>query len=214
VTLGVMTAQLVDAAGAALGLPFPVTHSAPPQRHQEVAWNGQEFLVVWSEATGLFMGRLTADGNPIDGRGVQIANEDAAPLGFAVAFDGHAFIITWTDVSALFAQRVRSDGAVDGTPVIVGEQSRPYFINRALPATVAEAASWHGSTVVRCAARCFAMACRRLPPNSSRSPNMLPSLRSSSMAATTSLPWRHRSLLRHRVHGTVYPLAAMSGCFA
>src|SRR6202171_2542715 len=58
-TFGVMSAQLLDGAGAARGAPFPLTHSAPPQRHQEVAWSGQEFLAVWSEATGLFMVRLT-----------------------------------------------------------------------------------------------------------------------------------------------------------
>jgi hypothetical protein len=131
-TYGVSSAQIVDAAGSPRGAPFPVTRSAPPQRHQEVAWSGREFLAVWSEVSGLFMGVLAADGSPLSGRGVQIVSNNVDPLYFAVAFDGRAFIVTWNEGITFFALRVRPDGTVDGTPAILGRTTRGSPINPVL----------------------------------------------------------------------------------
>ena len=118
-TLDVMTGQLLEPGGAPRGDPFPVTYSAPVQRHQEMAFDGHQFLAVWSEASGLYAARVTADGSAMSGRGVPIASNALAALPFALAFDGREFVLTWSEGDKLLAARLRGDGAADGEPVVV-----------------------------------------------------------------------------------------------
>ena len=128
VTLDEMTAQLLDGAGTPRGAPFAVTHSRPVQRRQEVAFDGNELLAVWSEATGLYMARMTADGETTSGRGVPILQKGLDKLFFRVAFDGREFVVVWNQSTNVYAQRVRGDGTFDGAPVLVAETKSPESI--------------------------------------------------------------------------------------
>ena len=124
-----MSAQLFDADGARRGTAFPMTWSAAPQARQEIAWDGSELLAVWAEASGLFMGRLSGDGTPLDGRGREIVSTTSDLPPFAVAYDGSRFVVAWGAGPTVMALRVRTDGTVDGEPVVAGGSLlRPYGV--------------------------------------------------------------------------------------
>ena len=76
----------------------PIAVSANAQYSPRAATNGRNIAVVWSESDGIYAGRLTLDGQMLDGRGIRIAGATAgAP---DIVFDGSNYLIGWSERSA------------------------------------------------------------------------------------------------------------------
>jgi hypothetical protein len=89
-----------------------------------VAWDGKEFLVVWSDTVGIggprdIRGaRVHPDGTFLDGRGgfpiAALPGEQRTP---DVVWTGRRFLVVWSDGRSgerdIYGARVRSDGRVD-----------------------------------------------------------------------------------------------------
>jgi hypothetical protein len=91
-----------------------VSRSAAPQGSSAVAFDGQNFFVVWAEARNgtseIFGGRLTRNGKRLDGAGIPIATGgEIAP---AVAWNGTEFLVVWEQPYEILGARVLPDGTV------------------------------------------------------------------------------------------------------
>jgi large repetitive protein len=75
----------------------PLARSANAQYGPHAATNGRNIAVVWSESDGVYTGRLTLDGQMLDGRGIRIANAGGSP---DIVFDGTNYLIGWAERSA------------------------------------------------------------------------------------------------------------------
>jgi hypothetical protein len=102
-----------------------------------VAFNGQEFLVVWEddrESTTNFLicqiygARVLTDGHVLDTNGFKITTNQISRTAPAVASDGNGFFAVWVDwdrtsnsIADIFGSLISSDGVVgnpDGIPLV------------------------------------------------------------------------------------------------
>ncbi|AKJ02040.1 putative lipoprotein [Archangium gephyra] len=106
-----------------------------------VAWNGKEFLVVWSDSRGdhlrtpdIYGARVKPDGTVREPLGFPISAAPGAQTEPDVVWTGRRFLTVWTDhrgeTSDIRGARVRSDARVDdpeGLPIATtsGEESAP-----------------------------------------------------------------------------------------
>ncbi|WP_257449381.1 choice-of-anchor C family protein [Archangium lipolyticum] len=95
-----------------------------------VAWNGREFLVVWSDSRGgletpdIYGARVAADGSVTAPLGFPISTAPGAQIDPDVTWTGRRFLTVWEDRrgggSDIFGARVRRDTRVDdpeGLPI-------------------------------------------------------------------------------------------------
>ncbi|XXF80005.1 hypothetical protein P2318_09705 [Myxococcaceae bacterium GXIMD 01537] len=99
-----------------------------------VAWDGKQFLVVWSDTIGgvdspdIYGGRVTADGRIVgDSEGFAISDAPGAQRTPDVTWTGRRFLTVWADNREgefrIFGARVRKDTTVDdpdGIPISTG----------------------------------------------------------------------------------------------
>lgn len=90
-----------------------VSAAAAQQTSARIAFGGSCYLAVWLEVRGpdgveLRAGRLSLDGTPLDGEGIQLADHIAAPP--QVVFDGQNFVIAWTDGNAIVINQMTTGG--------------------------------------------------------------------------------------------------------
>ena len=103
-------ATVVDSVSLQRSNAIQMSRSAVPQYQPALAFNGRTYLAVWSEPAGLFAGRLTLDGQQLDGRSIQLS-----PTGGAVraTFDGENYLVAFTTPSGslwtLSTIRIRPD---------------------------------------------------------------------------------------------------------
>jgi hypothetical protein len=104
-----------------------------------VAWDGKQFLVVWSdERSGdggdIFGNRVKKDGTVLDGRGVALIAAPAGQVRPDVTWTGERFLLVWEDGRGgepdIFGARVRGNLRVEeptGFPITThpGAQSAP-----------------------------------------------------------------------------------------
>ncbi|OJT18372.1 hypothetical protein BO221_40580 [Archangium sp. Cb G35] len=106
-----------------------------------VAWNGKEFLVVWTDSSGgvdtpdIFGARVKEDGTVLDRDGFPIGVASGAQRTPAVVWTGRRFLVVWGDMRNgtdwdIYGARVRSDRRVDdpmGIPISTasGDQRFP-----------------------------------------------------------------------------------------
>ncbi|PTL78455.1 hypothetical protein [Vitiosangium sp. GDMCC 1.1324] len=104
-----------------------------------VAWDGKQFLVVWSDERGgdggdIFGNRVRKDGTVLDGRGVPLITAPAGQVNPDVTWTGERFLVVWEDSRGgepdIFGARVRRDLSVEeptGFPIAAhpGAQSAP-----------------------------------------------------------------------------------------
>ena len=79
-----------------------VSSAAPMQADPALAWNGRDFLVVWTEQRqhrewDLYAARVSASGAIRDGTGIPIATGPGGPWYAAVAWSGRHFLVVWAD---------------------------------------------------------------------------------------------------------------------
>src|SRR5205807_2949418 len=113
---------------------IPATLSWSPQQDPAVAWDGENYLVVWSGgaatgAWGIYAGRVTPSGQLLDGAGfpVSLGRAHAYPK---VAWNGTNFLVVWqgrgTDYTyRTYAARVTPGGQVlDQNGILVSPSSQ------------------------------------------------------------------------------------------
>jgi hypothetical protein len=83
---------IVDSNGKAKSAAFDVTQSAALQQHPAIATGGPNDLVAWQERSGIYAARVTPDGRPLDGRGIEISQSPGVPK---VVYDGTSYVVAW-----------------------------------------------------------------------------------------------------------------------
>lgn len=130
----------LDAGGAAIdALPFPIAKDPGDQSAPVVAWNGQSWLVVYSNqvdpGSGYFAyefaaRRVSPSGQVLDAAPIQLAT-DSTGGNFGVGSVGGGWVVAYTGYSAgnngITAKRVAADGSVlDPAGVVVSPPT--YYI--------------------------------------------------------------------------------------
>ena len=97
------------------------TASAQAQSYARAAFDGEYYLVVWTDhrcsfKDDVYGARLTADGVLLDSAGIPISLEAVNQSRPSVAFDGTDFLVVWSDTRGgyydIYGARVTHDGEV------------------------------------------------------------------------------------------------------
>ena len=101
---------------------IPVTTAAGEQTAADVAFDGTNYLVTWTDSssingTDVVGARVTTGGTVLDPNGIPISNPANDQESAAVAFDGTNYLVTWEDRRAdaaldIWGARVSPDGTV------------------------------------------------------------------------------------------------------
>ncbi|HEX7678350.1 MAG TPA: hypothetical protein VF713_09510 [Thermoanaerobaculia bacterium] len=83
-----LTSTIVKPTGATQ--PVTVAVSANSQHNVAIARGSANYLTVWAEKEGIYAGRLSLDGQPLDGRGTLIDSGTGTP---SVIFDGMSYLV-------------------------------------------------------------------------------------------------------------------------
>lgn len=122
-------AQFINSAGNLVGAAFPVSGAAGDQAARGAAFDGTNFLVIWSAADGLRGRRLSAAGNLLPGE-LEFTTEDVQEAA-AVAYGNDQYFVTWvegTDGAHVAKGRMVSpSGQLGG--VLLLSQTSSYFYN-------------------------------------------------------------------------------------
>jgi hypothetical protein len=128
---------------------IPISTAAGSQTAPAVAWNGTDFLVVWSDGRSgvtspdIYGTRVSGGGTVGDPAGVAISTAAFSQTAPAVAWNGTDFLVVWTDsrsgtaFSDVYGSRVSSAGSVlepAGIPVTTAANSQS-----------APAVAWNGA---------------------------------------------------------------------
>jgi hypothetical protein len=115
--------MFVNAAGAVpQAEPTPLAAGPNLQEGARAAWDGTNYLVVWSDLRDGLLGwdvygmRVSPSGAPVDARAFAIAKTTTDEQSPAVAWNGHEYLVAWHSIDGIFAERVDASGALlDGT---------------------------------------------------------------------------------------------------
>lgn len=95
------------------------------QLYPKVAWNGETWLVQWSDARGkgdlddLYAARVTPEGAVLDPDGIRIAGGEGLG-GHDLVWTGSEHIVTWNLGCEVYTERLDEDGApLDAQPTLV-----------------------------------------------------------------------------------------------
>ena len=124
------------------GMDEPVIVSEPGFHHlPAVAWNGTNWLVVWTEWFALFdspvdvvAARVSEEGELLDPFGIVISRENPPWASPAVASNGKDFLVVWVpddfpDGPAVHGARVNSEGQVmDDVPIVISRSGREHLV--------------------------------------------------------------------------------------
>ena len=129
--------QVLDVFGIA------ISDSAGDQTDPAVAWNGQEYLVAWSDRRAasqhIYAARVRPDGLVIDRQGIPLSGTTGAQAYPKVASDGLGWLVVWQDVRAsspdIYCCKVHGGGAL----------SRVYGVATRLDNEECPDVAWNGS---------------------------------------------------------------------
>lgn len=80
---------------------FPISTGASWEAYPEVAWDGTNFFVVWSDdrniddAYDIYGTRVTPWGEVLDPRGIQLSFEPQMALTPAISYNGSTYLVAW-----------------------------------------------------------------------------------------------------------------------
>ena len=119
-------ATLVDPSSLRRSDPVLLSRSANQQTNPSIAFGGRNDLAAWQETTGTYIGRVSLDGQPLDGRGIRISS--VAYSTPKVIFDGTNYVVGWittgTNIAILWGTRVTPDGEVlDGDGIALASST-------------------------------------------------------------------------------------------
>ncbi len=92
------SATVVNGQSLAASKITPIVSAAKTQIAPAAATSGRNNAVVWNEDDGLYAGRLSLDGQLLDGRGIRVGNRAAGEP--RIAYDGANYVIGWIELSA------------------------------------------------------------------------------------------------------------------
>lgn len=95
-TSQLFSATLVNGQSLAASKVTPVIRTARTQTVPDAATSGRNNAVVWNEDDGLYAGRLSLDGQLLDGRGIRVGNRAADEP--RIAYDGANYVIGWIEI--------------------------------------------------------------------------------------------------------------------
>lgn len=91
----IFNGSVIDVPSLSVSTPTVIVRAATTQSAPAAASNGVNTAVVWNEDDGVYAGRLTLDGQLLDGRGIRIAERSiTAPR---IVFDGANYVIGWIE---------------------------------------------------------------------------------------------------------------------
>jgi hypothetical protein len=102
---------ILDGNGHPKSSTFDLTLSAPSQQAPAIATGAANDLVAWQEGSGIYAARVSPEGVPLDGRGMQLSTTGFGPR---VVRDGSAYVVTWFDDRVF---DLRWIDASSGTPI-------------------------------------------------------------------------------------------------
>jgi uncharacterized protein (TIGR03382 family) len=119
----------VDTNGQPIGSSFDPSSGAESANYPDVASDGTNFVIVWSDTNHQIYGaRVAPDGTVLDPKGIALGNDSGTHSWPRLAFDGQNYLVTWTDFlnddPQILGIRFSPDGAIlDPTPIaIMAEQ--------------------------------------------------------------------------------------------
>jgi hypothetical protein len=79
---------------------FPISTGSGWEAYPDVAWDGTNFFVVWSDdrdftSYDIYGSRVTSSGEVLDPRGILISSEPVMELVPAIAFNGSTYLVVW-----------------------------------------------------------------------------------------------------------------------
>jgi hypothetical protein len=92
------SATVVNGQSLAASKVTPIIRAAKTQTVPAGATSGRNNAVVWNEYDGLYAGRLSLDGQLLDGRGIRVGNRAAAEP--RIVYDGTNYVIGWIELNA------------------------------------------------------------------------------------------------------------------
>jgi hypothetical protein len=119
-------ATRLDSSGTLLdAVSFPIAVGSPRQASPAVAFDGENFFVVWESHDGIEWSirgaRVTPDGDLLDATSIVIADAVTPLETPAVAFDGAEYMVLWSDsrdgAAEIYGTRVSTAGEVITTNV-------------------------------------------------------------------------------------------------
>jgi len=90
-----LSGTVVSGQSLAASKTVSIADSANAQSGPQGATNGHNNVIIWSELDGLYAGRMTLDGQMLDGRGIRIGGRASAAPG--IVYDGTNYVILWAE---------------------------------------------------------------------------------------------------------------------
>jgi len=90
-----LMASLIDVQSLAVSKPNLIVIAATTQYNPDAAMGDANMAVVWNERDGVYAGRLTFDGQILDGRGIRIGEPGYGTP--RIVFDGTNYLIGWIE---------------------------------------------------------------------------------------------------------------------
>lgn len=140
---------MLSASGDLAGPAFTVAFAPPPQSAASASFGAGEWMVVWSEPSGVFASRATPEGVPIDGRGIRIGAVPASET--AVTFTGSGFLVVWSAGGVLTARPLGNDGNPIAAAVAMKADSSAYSVSVASAGHGDALVAWAGHQSIRVA---------------------------------------------------------------
>ncbi|HWN70563.1 MAG TPA: hypothetical protein VNM90_23145, partial [Haliangium sp.] len=123
--------DVLDAGG------FAISAATSPISQPSLAFDGDQFLVAWSQGTspasadnGIYLARVKPDGTVLDPGGVRAFSLELASTLVGVSFDGTNHLLSWADIDVetqapiVYAARIAPDGTpIDASPIRVNATS-------------------------------------------------------------------------------------------
>ncbi|HXH40214.1 MAG TPA: hypothetical protein VNN08_16410, partial [Thermoanaerobaculia bacterium] len=90
-----LSGTVVNGQSVAASKTVSIADSANAQSGPAGATSGRNNAIIWSELDGLYAGRMTLDGQMLDGRGIRVGGRpSAAP---SIVYDGTSYVILWAE---------------------------------------------------------------------------------------------------------------------
>jgi hypothetical protein len=95
----ILNGSVIDGASLAASTPSVISRAATRQITPSAASSGINTAIVWTEDDGVYAGRLTRDGQMLDGRGIRVSAPSSTSSASqpSIAFDGANYIIGWIE---------------------------------------------------------------------------------------------------------------------
>lgn len=125
---GIGRERITDTTNFAPTPDHALTYAARPQKTPSLAFSGRTYLAAWNEHDSLLAGRISTDGQPLDGLGIRLTDRQAGAA--ALLFNGAKYVIAWNEQpNVLRVNTMADDGIVADAASLQGCGSGPSLTN-------------------------------------------------------------------------------------